>query len=47
MAKNLQLVEVAKLLGLELEEEFDPILQKLKKSEENKKESRFINLTDF
>lgn len=31
----------------ELEEEFDPILQKLKKSEENKKESRFINLTDF
>lgn len=31
----------------ELEEDFDPILQKLKKSEENKKESRFINLTDF
>lgn len=31
----------------ELEEEFDPILQKLKKSEENVKESRFINLTDF
>ena len=31
----------------ELEEEFDPILQKLKKAEENKKESRFINLTDF
>ena len=31
----------------ELEEEFDPILQKLKKSEENKKESRFINFTDF
>ena len=31
----------------ELKEEFDPILQKLKKSEENKKESRFINLTDF
>jgi len=49
LPENVQVIDVEEdnQYDKELEEEFDPILQKLKKSEENKKESRFINLTDF